>query len=169
MRKPLGSPCFVLGAGFAGMTTIRLAGAQVLSRLQAAQREGVLQQQLVASDMALAVAGLLLIVPGLLSDGLAMLVLIRPVRYLLGGAVAAGWSRAVTIRLPGTRSTARNITLTSTHIKTPPIPGDPAALEAHRMTVSRWKGSFKSSTLKHHNCPLRTQTSQTPARLSPPK
>ena len=84
---------WVLGAGFLGMTTIRLAGAQVLSRLQAAQREGVLQQQLVASDMALAVAGLLLIVPGLLSDGLAMLVLIRPVRYLLGGAVAAGWSK----------------------------------------------------------------------------
>ena len=84
---------WVLGAGFLGMTTIRFAGAQVLSRLQAAQREGVLQQQLVASDMALAIAGLLLIVPGLLSDVVAVLVLIRPFRRLLGGAVAARWSQ----------------------------------------------------------------------------
>ena len=67
---------WVLAAGFLGMTTIRFAGAQVLSRLQAAQREGVLQQQLVASDMALAIAGLLLIIPGLLSDAMAVLVLI---------------------------------------------------------------------------------------------
>ena len=84
---------WVLGAGFLGMTTIRFAGAQVLSRLQAAQREGVLQQQLVASDMALAIAGLLLIIPGLLSDAMAVLVLIRPVRHLLGSAVAARWSK----------------------------------------------------------------------------
>ena len=63
---------WVLAAGFLGMTTIRFAGAQVLSRLQAAQREGVLQQQLVASDMALAIAGLLLIIPGLLSDAMAV-------------------------------------------------------------------------------------------------
>ena len=84
---------WVLGAGFLGMTTIRFAGAQVLSRLQAAQREGVLQQQLVASDMALAIAGLLLIIPGLFSDGLAVLVLIRPVRHLLGSAFAARCSK----------------------------------------------------------------------------
>ena len=84
---------WVLAAGFLGMTTIRFAGAQVLSRLQAAQREGVLQQQLVASDMALAIAGLLLIIPGLLSDAMAVLVLIRPVRHLLGSVVAARWSK----------------------------------------------------------------------------
>jgi UPF0716 protein FxsA len=84
---------WVLGAGFLGMTTIRFAGAQVLSRLQAAQREGVLQQQLVASDMALAIAGLLLIIPGLFSDALAVLVLLEPFRRLVGFLFAARWSR----------------------------------------------------------------------------
>jgi UPF0716 protein FxsA len=84
---------WVLGAGFVGMATIRFAGAQVLSRLQAAQQQGMLQQQLVAGDMALAIAGLLLVIPGLISDALAVLVLIRPVRRLLGTAVAAGWSQ----------------------------------------------------------------------------
>ena len=67
---------WVLGAGFLGMATIRFAGTQVLSRLQAAQREGALQQQLIAGDLSLAIAGLLLIIPGLLSDALALLVLI---------------------------------------------------------------------------------------------
>ena len=84
---------WVFGAGFVGMATIRFAGAQVMSRLQAAQQQGVLREQLVASDMALAISGLLLIIPGLISDGLAVLVLIRPLRRLLGIVVAAGWSR----------------------------------------------------------------------------
>lgn len=86
---------WLLGAGFLGMATIRFAGAQVLSRLQAAHREGVLQQQLVGSDMALATAGLLLIIPGLISDAMAILVLIRPLRRLLVSVVAASWSRGV--------------------------------------------------------------------------
>ena len=43
--------------------------------------------------MALAIAGLLLIIPGLLSDAMAVLVLMRPVRHLLGSAVAARWSK----------------------------------------------------------------------------
>lgn len=84
---------WVLVAGFVGMATIRLAGAQVMSRLQTAQQQGVLAEQLVASDMALAISGLLLIIPGLISDGLAVLLLIRPLRRLLGILVAAGWSR----------------------------------------------------------------------------
>ena len=83
---------WVLGAGFLGMATIRFAGTQVLSRLQAAQRKGALQQQLVAGDLSLAMAGLLLIIPGLLSDALAVLVLIRPFRRLFGFLLTAGWS-----------------------------------------------------------------------------
>lgn len=71
---------WVLVAGLGGVLAIRVAGTQVLSRLQAAQRQAGLQQNLLAGDMALAVAGLLLIVPGLLSDALAILVLIRPLR-----------------------------------------------------------------------------------------
>ena len=101
---------WVLGAGLLGMTTIRFAGAQVLSRLQAAQREGVLQQQLVAGDMALAIAGVLLIIPGLISDALAVLVLIRPIRRLLGGAVSARWSKGGTHGSHGTRGHAYRYT-----------------------------------------------------------
>ena len=56
----------------------------VLTRLQAAQQEGaLLQQHLLAGDMVLAFAGLLLMVPGLISDALALLIMIPPLRILL--------------------------------------------------------------------------------------
>ena len=75
---------WVLMAGLIGLTAIRFAGVQVLTRLQAAQREGALQQHLLAGDMALAFAGLLFMVPGLVSDVLAVLIMIPPVRVVLG-------------------------------------------------------------------------------------
>ena len=71
---------WVLVAGLVGLGAIRFAGTQVLTRLQAAQREGALQQHLLAGDMALAFAGLLLMVPGLISDALAVLIMIPPLR-----------------------------------------------------------------------------------------
>ena len=74
---------WVLLAGLVGLGAIRFAGTQVLIRLQAAQREGALQQRLLAGDMALAFAGLLLMIPGLISDALALLVMIPPLRRLL--------------------------------------------------------------------------------------
>ena len=56
---------WVLVAGLVGLGAIRFAGTQVLTRLQAAQREGALQQHLLAGDMALAFAGLAADDPGL--------------------------------------------------------------------------------------------------------
>ena len=50
---------WVLIAGLIGLIAIRFAGVQVLTRLQAAQREGALQQHLLAGDMALAFARML--------------------------------------------------------------------------------------------------------------
>ena len=74
---------WVLVAGLVGLAAIRFAGTQVLTRLQAAQREGALQQKVLAGDMALAFAGLLLMVPGLISDSLALLIMVPPFRGLL--------------------------------------------------------------------------------------
>ena len=74
---------WVLGAGVGGIATIRFAGVQALFHLQAAQREGRLQQSLVAQDMALVLVGLLFVIPGLISDVLAVMVLIKPLRTLL--------------------------------------------------------------------------------------
>jgi len=88
---------WVLGAGVLGIGLFRLAGRQTLAHLQQAQREGVLSQQLLMGNVSRLVAGVLLIIPGLISDVLAVVVLIAPLRILLakllfGGAINAQYN-----------------------------------------------------------------------------
>ena len=85
---------WVLGAGVLGIGLFRLAGRQTLEHLQQAQREGALSQQLLMGNVSRFVAGVLLIIPGLISDALAVVMLIAPLRILLakllvGGSISA--------------------------------------------------------------------------------
>jgi len=81
---------WVLGAGVLGIALFRLAGRQTLVHLQQAQREGALSEQLLMGNVARLVAGVLLIVPGLISDALAVVVLIAPLRVLLAKLLVGG-------------------------------------------------------------------------------
>ena len=81
---------WVLGAGVLGIALFRLAGRQTLEHLQQAQREGALSQQLLMGNVARLVAGVLLIIPGLISDVLAVAVLIAPLRILLAKLLVGG-------------------------------------------------------------------------------
>ena len=81
---------WVLGAGVLGIALFRLAGRQTFEHLQQAQREGVLSQQLLMGNVARLVAGVLLIIPGLISDVLALVVLIAPLRILLAKLLVGG-------------------------------------------------------------------------------
>jgi len=63
-----------------GATMLRRVGTASIARLREAQRGGSLQQHLFIDDMAVVVAALLLIIPGLLSDFFAIVVLIGPLR-----------------------------------------------------------------------------------------
>ena len=79
---------WVLGAGVLGMMMMRVAGAQTLGQLRTAQQSGSLQAQLLQDNVALAIVGLLLLIPGMVSDALAVLLLIRPLRSLIYRSVA---------------------------------------------------------------------------------
>ena len=81
---------WVLGAGVLGTGLFRLAGRQTLEQLQQAQREGILSQQLLMGNVSRLVAGVLLIIPGLISDVLAFVVLIAPLRMLLAKLLVGG-------------------------------------------------------------------------------
>ena len=81
---------WVFGAGVLGIGLFRLAGRQTLEHLQQAQREGVLSQQLLMGNVSRFVAGVLLIIPGLISDVLAVAVLIAPLRMLLAKLLVGG-------------------------------------------------------------------------------
>lgn len=75
--------CWVLGAMILGGAMIRWAGRNSLQRLAQANQRGQLAQRLMVTDVAVIFCGLLLIVPGLISDAVALLLLLKPVRSLI--------------------------------------------------------------------------------------
>ena len=74
---------WVLAMFMLGAALLKRVGTASVLRLREAQQSGVLQQSLLFDDLALAVAALLLMIPGLLSDFFAVVVLIGPLRRLL--------------------------------------------------------------------------------------
>ena len=66
---------WVLAMIFAGVLLLRRVGMASINRLRAAQQGRMLPQQLLLDDMVGAIAAVLLIIPGLLSDALAVMVL----------------------------------------------------------------------------------------------
>ena len=79
---------WVLGTIMMGISVMRWAGRNSLQRLLQASAGGTLPQQLLMSDFALILSGLLLAIPGLVSDALAVLILIGPLRRLGIGVLA---------------------------------------------------------------------------------
>ncbi|MEP0202305.1 MAG: FxsA family protein [Halioglobus sp.] len=75
---------YVLATLVLGMAIIRHQGMSLITRMQDLQAGRVLGQQLLLDGMAVGIAGLLLMVPGLISDFFAIIVLIGPLRRRLG-------------------------------------------------------------------------------------
>jgi len=74
-----------------GLTLVRLQGMEIIGRLRDAQQGGLVVGQILADDLAVGLAGLLLMVPGLITDAMAALVLIGPLwRRLTGATSRAG-------------------------------------------------------------------------------
>ena len=85
---PLVSLGWVLATVMLGGAMIRWAGRNSLQRLAQASAGGTLPQQLLMADVAVILSGLLLGIPGLVSDLLAVLILVTPLRRL----AAALWA-----------------------------------------------------------------------------
>ena len=67
----------------AGIAILRYQGMEMFTRLRETQEGRIFGQQLFLDDMAVGLAGLLLLIPGLISDVAAILVLIGPLRRRL--------------------------------------------------------------------------------------
>ena len=74
---------YVLLTFLLGGWLLRRQGMDIFQRLRAAQQGVVPGPQLLLDDMAVGLAGLLLMFPGLLSDGAALVVMIGPLRRRL--------------------------------------------------------------------------------------
>lgn len=72
-----------------GVFVLRRQGMQMFERMREVQQGGVLGSSLLVDDMAMGLAGLLLMFPGMISDAAAVIVMIGPLRRrlasLLGG------------------------------------------------------------------------------------
>jgi UPF0716 protein FxsA len=69
---------YVLLTLVVGMSILRWQGREVIARLRDAQMGWSIPPQLMKDDLALGIAGLLLAIPGLVTDSMAILVLIGP-------------------------------------------------------------------------------------------
>jgi UPF0716 protein FxsA len=78
-----------------GLSLVRLQGLEIVARLRAAQQGGLLAGPLLADDLAVGLAGVLLMVPGLVTDFVAAAVLVGPLwRRLTGQSPRAGTGRS---------------------------------------------------------------------------
>jgi UPF0716 protein FxsA len=74
---------YVLGTLVLGVLVLRRQGQGMFERLRESQEGRVIGPQLLLDDMAMGLAGLLLIIPGLITDFAALLVMIGPLRRRL--------------------------------------------------------------------------------------
>lgn len=72
-----------------GLVVLRRQGRQMFERLQGVQQGRVLGTDLLVDDMAMGLAGLLLIFPGMITDFAALVVMIGPLRRRLARALGA--------------------------------------------------------------------------------
>ena len=78
----------VIGAGLFGAWLLRQQGLSVLNRARQSMETGRLPARTIADGMMIGLAGVLLVLPGLLSDVIAILLLIPPFRGWVYGLLA---------------------------------------------------------------------------------
>lgn len=92
---------------FLGLAIVHAQGMEIVARLRSAQGQVILGQ-LLGAELAVGLAGFLLMMPGLLTDTLALLLLIPPLRRRLGALARVLFSagqRGSAAR-PGTRGSS---------------------------------------------------------------
>lgn len=73
----------LIGVGFLGSVLMRLEGLRVLFNIQTAMNSGEMPAEPMIDGLFIFLAGILLVVPGLLSDIAALALLLPPTRFLL--------------------------------------------------------------------------------------
>ena len=74
---------YVMATLFLGVLVLQRQGQGMFERLRESQEGRIIGPQLLLDDMAMGLAGLLLIIPGLITDSAALIVMIGPLRRRL--------------------------------------------------------------------------------------
>ena len=87
----------VLGAGFAGAWLARREGLRSTLRMQRQLAAGALPASEMTDGLLIAIAAVLLIIPGVLGDIIGLSLLFPPTRSLIKAALAAKFAKVATI------------------------------------------------------------------------
>ena len=79
---------YAIGTGLIGMAILQRQGLGIFERLRQSQHGGIISSAMLFDDMAMGFAGFLLLVPGMLTDVCAILIMIRPLRRRLARALS---------------------------------------------------------------------------------
>jgi UPF0716 protein FxsA len=90
---------WVVAAGFVGLAVVRREGLRAFTRVREDTRSGRTPADQVVDGLLRLFAGLLLIVPGVLTDVAAVVLLIPPLRQLIKRGVTAWMRRHVEVRI----------------------------------------------------------------------
>jgi UPF0716 protein FxsA len=78
---------YVFATLFIGLAILRRQGRGMFERLRQGQEGRIIGPELLLDDMAMGFAGLLLMIPGVITDLVALVVLVGPLRRRLAGAL----------------------------------------------------------------------------------
>ena len=78
---------YVFATAFLGLAILQRQGRGMFERLRQAQEGRIIGPQLLVDDMAMGLAGLLLIIPGMITDFAALIVVVGPLRRRLARAL----------------------------------------------------------------------------------
>ena len=78
---------YAVGTLLLGLMVLRRQGMEMFDRLRQLQTGGVIGPDLLVDDMAMGLAGVLLMFPGMISDVAAVIVMIGPLRRRLARAI----------------------------------------------------------------------------------
>lgn len=113
----------IASAGF-GVFLVQSQGLKTMESMQKSMDGGILPVDEMFRGVCLFVAGMLLILPGFFTDGVAILLLIPPVQHLLRSMIARYFTgEPVSFRAQGWRSKSRNenadiVDVEYTHVET---------------------------------------------------
>ena len=96
-----------------GIAMIRRRGLRMIQQIQRDSESGLITQRFLGDDLAVVTSGLLLMVPGLITDCMALLVLIGPLRRWLSrlGPVRHHTEAHFTVKTRSRSKTQDNVTI----------------------------------------------------------
>lgn len=122
----LPSMAVVVGTGIVGAALARREGLKVIGKIQSDLQARIEPSQSIMDGLCVLAAGLMLITPGIITDGFGFALLIPPVRRVISGLILRAFARRVTFVQHSSHDPFVDVTATSRDADDSDRPSPPA-------------------------------------------